>query len=130
MVEALRGGRLGERLVPLHNPSTGEQMMVRERALVFGLLSGMAESDNEALNSGMTGKRYASIAALVLEVLRPGIPLFEAGVEDLDNEIGEASSTLLAALARGGVTKAIDIEDLRRLMTKLGMPLPPRLKSK
>jgi hypothetical protein len=73
----------------------------------------------------MTGKRYASIAALVLEVLRSGIPLFEAGVEDLDNEIGEASSTLLAALAPGGVTEAIDIEDLRRLMTKLGMTLPP-----
>ena len=92
---------------------------------MFGLLSGMAESANEALNSGMARKRYASIAALVLEVLRPGLPLFEAGVEDLDNEIGEASSTLLAAFAPGGVPEAVDVEDLRHLMTKLGMPLPP-----
>jgi hypothetical protein len=125
VVEALRGGRLGERLIPLHNPSTGEQIKVRERALVFGLLAGMAESANEALNSGMARKRYASIAALVLEVLRPGLPLFEASVEDLDDEIGEASSTLLAALAPGGVPEAVDVEDLRHLMTKLGMPLPP-----
>jgi hypothetical protein len=124
MVEALREGTLGERLIPLHNPSTGEQMMVREKALVFGLLSGMAESANEALSSGMTRKRYASIATLVLEVLRPGIPLFEAGVEDLDDEISQAISTLLAALAPGAATEAIDSQDLQRLMTRLGMPLP------
>jgi hypothetical protein len=122
MVEALQGGRLGERLIPLHNPSTGEKIMVSERALVFGLLSGMAQSAHEALNSGRTRKRYASIAALVLEALRPGIPLYEAGVENLDDEMSKASSTLLAALAAGGTTEAIDSQDLRSLKAKLGMP--------
>jgi hypothetical protein len=125
MVEALRGGRLGGRLIPLHNPSSGEEIMVSERALVFALLSGMAESAHEALRSGRTRKRYASIAALVLEVLRPGIPLYEAGVNDLDDEMREASTTLLASLATDGTTEAIDSQDLRSLRAKLGMPLPP-----
>ena len=125
MVEALRGGTLGARLISASNPSTGEEIMVSERALVFGLLSGMAESAHEALSSGRTRKRYASIAALVLEVLRPGIALYEAGVNDLDHEMSEASSTLLAALAAGGTTEAIDSQDLRSLRAKLGMPLPP-----
>lgn len=125
MVEALRVGRLGGRLIPLHNPATGEEIMVSERALVFGLLSGMAESAHEALRSGNTRKRYVSIAALVLEVLQPGIPLYEAGVEDLDDELSEACSTLLTTLAVGRTTEAIDSQDLQSLRTKLGMPLPP-----
>jgi hypothetical protein len=124
MVEALREGRLGERLIPLHNPSTGEQIMVRERALVFGLLSGMAESAHEAVSSRSTPQQYAAIAALVLEVLRPGIPQFEAGVEDPDDQISEASSTLLKALA-GGCVAAIDGQYQRSLRAKLGIPLPP-----
>ena len=96
--------------------------MVSERALAFGLLSGMAEAAHEALSSGRTRKRYASIAALVLEALRPGIPLYEEGVESLDDEIRKASSTLLAVLAASGTTEAIDSQDLRSLKAKLGMP--------
>ena len=123
MVEALETERLGERLIPVGEPF-GKDIVASERALAFLLLSSMAESAHKALSSGRTRNRYASIAALVLEALRPGIPLYEAAVEDHDNEMSKASSTLIEALA-GGPTEAIDSQYLQRLRAKLGMPLPP-----
>ena len=52
----------------------------------------MAESARDALRSASTPKRYAALAALVLEALRPGIPLYEAGAKDPDDQINEASA--------------------------------------
>jgi hypothetical protein len=122
MLEALEKERLGERLIPVGKPF-GKDTVASERALAFGLLSGMAESAHEALSSEMTPKRYASIAVLVLEALQPGIVLYEAGVKSLDDEVSEASSTLLEVLKDRGTTGAIDSEYLQKLRVKIGMPL-------
>ena len=122
MVEALQAKRLGERLIPVGKPFSNKDIL-SERVLVFDLLSGMAESAHEAVRSGSTPKEYAAIAALVLEALRPGIPLYEAGVEDPDDQISEASSTLLEALAGGGAPVS-DSQYRQSLRAKLKMLLP------
>jgi hypothetical protein len=123
-LEALQTGKLGERLIPVGKPF-GRKDVLSERALAFGLLSGMAESAHEAVRSGSTPKQYATIAALVLKALRPGIPLYEAGAEDSDDEISEASPALLEALAGGGTGAASDSQYGQSLRAKLGMPLLP-----
>jgi len=122
IVEALQTGRLNDRLISVGMP-LGRRDVLSERALAFDLLSGMAESAHEAVRSRSTPKQYKAIAALVLEALQPGIPLYEAGVEDPDDQIGEASSTLLEALA-GNAVAATDSKYQRSLRAKLGMPLP------
>jgi hypothetical protein len=102
----------------------GTKEVLSERIIAFNLLSGMAESAHKAVSSRSTPQQYAAIAALVLEALRPGSPLYKAGVDDPDDQISEASSTLLDALA-GRVMAAIDGQYQRSLRAKLGMPLPP-----
>ena len=124
MVEALQTERLGNRLIPVRNPSSGRKYVVSERALALDLLSSMAEVARDAVRSGSTSKQYAAIGALVLEALRPGIPLYEAGAEDSDDQISEASFALLQTLA-GGTGAASDSEIGRSLRAKLGMPLSP-----
>jgi hypothetical protein len=123
MVEALQTKKLGARLIPVGKP-LGTKEVLSERVIAFNLLSGMAESAHEAVSSRSTPQQYAAIAALVLEALRSGSPLYKAGVEDPDDQIGEASSTLLKALA-GSVMAAVDAQYQRSLRAKLGMPLPP-----
>lgn len=122
MVEALQTRKLDARLIPV-GKRLGTKEVLSERAIAFNLLSGMAESAHEAVSSRSTPQQYAAIAALVLEALRPGAPLYKAGVEDPDDQISEASSTLLKALAGGGVA-AIDGQYQRSLRANLGMPLP------
>ena len=78
-----------------------------------------------AANSGSTSKPYAALGALVLEVLRPGIPLYEAEAGDSDDQIRKTSSALLEALADGGTGAASDSQHGRSLRAKLGIPLPP-----
>lgn len=124
MVEALQAERLGNRLIPVRNPSSGRKYVVSERALALELLSSMAEVARDAVRSFSPSKQYVAIAALVLEALRPGIPLYEAGAEDSDDQISETSSALLEALAGGGTGAASDSEYGRSLRAKLGMPLP------
>jgi hypothetical protein len=124
LVEALQTEMLGERLIPVGKPY-GRNIVLSEKALAFSLLSSIAESAHEAIHAGSTRKQYSTIGALVLETLRPGIPLYEAGAENPDDQIREASSALLEALAAGCPAAAIDSQYRRRLETKLGMPLSP-----
>lgn len=121
MVDALLTQKLGGRMIPVGKPF-GKKVEVNERSIALDLLSGMAESAQQALGSRNTPKQYAAIAALVLEVLRPGIPLYEAGVEDADERTSEVCSVLLAALADGRVAAPIDSNYQRGLREKLGMP--------
>jgi hypothetical protein len=125
MVEALQTERLGNRLIPVRNPSSGRKYVVSERALALELLSSMAEVARDAVVPGSTSKRSAAIGALVLEALRPGIPLYEAGAEDSDDQISEASSALLKALAGRGSGAASDSQYGLSLRANLEMPLPP-----
>ena len=85
----------------------------------------MAESAHEALDSKSTPKEYAAIAALVLEALRPGSSLYEAGAEDPDDQISEACSILLEALTGGAGAATIDRQYEGNLRAKLGMPYSP-----
>jgi hypothetical protein len=124
MVEALQTERLG-RMIPVRNPSSGRKYVISERALALELLSSMSEVARDAVRSGSKSNQYSTIAALVLEALRPGIPLYLVGAEDPDGEISDASSTLLEALTSGGTAAAIDGQYERSLRAKLGMPLPP-----
>ncbi len=124
MVEALQTETLGDRLIPVGKRFRKD--VLSERVPVLNLLSGMAESAREALDSKATPKEYAAIAALVLEALRPGISLYEAGAEDPDDQISEACSILLEALAGGVGAAAIDRQYERSLRAKLGMPYSGR----
>jgi hypothetical protein len=81
MVEALQTERLGNRMIPVRNPSSGRRYVASERALALVLLSNVAEVARDAIRPG-SRLRTATIAALVLEALRPGIPLYKAGAED------------------------------------------------
>jgi hypothetical protein len=123
LVDALQTKKLDKRLIPV-GKVFGRSDVLSERAIAFGVLSSMAEYARDALRSTSTPKRYAALAALVLEALRPGIPLYEAGAKDPDDQINEASATLLDALA-GGSVAGIDRQYLRSVVKKLGMPLPP-----
>lgn len=123
LVDALQTKRLDKRMIPV-GKVFGRSDVLSERAIAFGVLSSMAEDARDALHSTSTPERYAALAALVLEALRPGIPLYEAGAKDSDDEINEASATLLDALARGSVA-GIDRQYLLSVGKKLGMPLPP-----
>lgn len=122
VVEALTTEKLGKRLIHIVNPASGKRRLASEKALAFWLLSGMAEVARDALNGGSRSEPYATLAALVLEALRPGTPLYEAGAKDPDDQVREASSTLLDALA-DDVSIAGDRLYERTLMAKLGMPL-------
>ena len=79
MGEALQTERLNQRLISVGEPF-GREDVLSERVLAFGLRSGMADSANETVRSRRRPQQYAAIAALVLEALRPGIPLYEAGL--------------------------------------------------
>jgi hypothetical protein len=114
MVEALQTGRLGDRPASLTNPSSGQKYVVSERALVMELLSSMAETARDAVSSGRRSPHYTAVATLVLEALRPGIPLYKAWAEDSDD--------LLEALADGTAAPS-DGHYVQSLMAKLGMPL-------
>ncbi|HKE26861.1 MAG TPA: hypothetical protein VKB88_31125 [Bryobacteraceae bacterium] len=106
MGEALQTERVNEQLISVGEPFAREDVL-SQRVLALGLRSGMADSANETVRSRRRPQQYAAISALVLEALRPGIPLYEAGVEDPGDPISERSSTLLSALA-GGAVAAID----------------------
>src|SRR5215472_16484556 len=77
LVEALQTKRLDRRLIPVGKPF-GRSDVLSERAIALSVLSSMAEDARNALRSTTTPNRYATLAALVLEALRPGIPLYEA----------------------------------------------------
>jgi hypothetical protein len=113
MVEALQTGRLGNRPASLTNPSSGQKYIVSERALVLELLTSMAKAARDAVSSGPTSPHF-TVATLVLEALRPGIPLNEAWAEDCHD--------LLDALA-DGPPEPSDSPYARSLRAKLGMPL-------
>lgn len=123
LVETLQTGKLGQRLIAAVNPATGEKYVLSEKALVFYLLSSMAESAHETVGSGSTPKNR-TIKALLFEALRSGIPLYEAGSQDPNDQISEPSSALLEALA-GGTMAAIDSQYRLTLGARLGMPLSP-----
>jgi hypothetical protein len=123
LVDALESKRLNTRLIPV-GKVFGSSAVLSERAIAFSVLSSMAEDARDALRSTSTPERYAALAALVLEALRPGIPLYETGAKDPDDQINQAGATLLDALA-GGSLAGIDRQYLRSVRKKLGMPLPP-----
>ena len=122
LVEALQTKKLDRRLIPV-GKALGRSDVLSERTIALGVLSSMAEDARDALRSASTPKRYAALAALVLEALRPGIPLYEAGANDPDDQISEASATVVDALA-GGTVAAIDRPYWRSVGQRLGMPLP------
>ena len=125
MVEALQTKMLGTQLIPVRNPSSGRKYVVSERALALGLLCSIAPVARDAIRSGNTSKQSAAIGALVLEAVRPGLPLYETGVTDSDDQMSEASTALLDALAGDGAGAASDNEYGWSLRAKLGMPLSP-----
>jgi hypothetical protein len=106
LVHALQVGKIGVRLIPVGR-TFGRDEVINERVLAFSLLSEMAGSARSAsrdpatysASSGRTPKEYASIAIGVLDALRVGIPLFQAGIADDLSEVRLASAAILKAAA-------------------------------
>jgi hypothetical protein len=106
LVHALQVGKIGVRLIPVGR-RFGRDEVINERVLAFSLLSEMAGSARSAsrdpatysASSGRTPKEYASIATGVLDTLRLGIPLFQAGIADDLSEVRLASAAILKAAA-------------------------------
>jgi hypothetical protein len=106
LVHALQVGKIGVRLIPVGR-TFGTDEVINERVLAFSLLSEIAGSARSAsqdpatysASSGRTPKEYASIAIRVLDALRVGIPLFQAGIADDLLEVRLASAAILKAAA-------------------------------
>jgi hypothetical protein len=106
LVHALQVGKIGVRLIPVGR-TFGRDEVINERVLAFSLLSEMAGSARSASQdpatysapSGRTPKEYASIAIGVLDALRVGIPLFQAGIADDLSEVRLASAAILKVAA-------------------------------
>jgi hypothetical protein len=106
LVHALQARKIGVRLIPVGR-RFGRDEVINERVLAFSLLSEMAGSARSAsrdpatysASSGRTPKEYASIATGVLDALRVGIPLFQAGIADDLSEVRLASAAILKAAA-------------------------------
>jgi hypothetical protein len=102
LVHALQVGTIGKRRIAVGR-MFGTDEVLSESTLAYTFLSDMAESATSAISqqtgphesSGQTKEGYASIGVRVLEALRPGIPLYERGLADPEDEVRVASLALI-----------------------------------